>query len=303
MHKITYRHPAQNELLPACRVMASSYRDLQARSGRKLPAMPDFKETPSAVVHMFKTDRNGCWVAFAGKKMVGYGQALMRGRQWYLANLFVETGAQNRGVGRELLRRCVSYGRKKKADSFALCTFPYNEAAMGLYTSFGMMPRNSIFEMAYNVEKIPTIRRTGLRIENGDSYDSILRINRLEKKIRRYPRLVDLKFFASEPKIRDILDFYDGSRWVGYSFIHQNTLIGPAGTIAPRYLPLIVTESFRRCIKNGSKKVMINCGASNREVYSRLKSLGFSIEFLPVFLSTKPYGDFSRYIPAHLAIF
>jgi hypothetical protein len=302
MTEITYRHPTQGELLPACRLMALSYSDLQARSGRKMPKRPRIKKTPSAIVHMHKTDYRGCWVAYSGRRMVGYGQALMRGRQWYLANLFVATHVQNRGVGRELMKRCVNYGRGK-ADSFALCTFPYNEAAMGLYTSFGMMPLFSFFEMNKNISKKPRIRSTRLRIENGNSRKSILRINKLERQIRGYSRLIDLRFFAAEPEIRNILDFYDGSRWVGYSFIHQNTLIGPAGAIAPKYLPDIITESYRRCVRNGSKKVVTNIGATNSRLYSHLKSLGFTIEFMPVFLSTRKYGDFSRYIPAHLAIF
>jgi GNAT superfamily N-acetyltransferase len=302
MAKITYRHPTQEELLPACRLMASSYIDLQARSGRKMPERPKIKKIPSAIVHMYKTDFRGCWVAFSGRRMIGYGQALMRGKQWYLANLFVATHVQNRGVGRELLKRCVNYS-KGKADSFALCTFPYNEAAMGLYIAFGMMPLSNFLEMTKNINKKPRIRSTGLRIENGNSHKSILRINKLEKKIRGYSRLIDLKFFAGEPEIRNILDFYDGSRWIGYSFIHQNTLIGPAGAIAPKYLPSIVAESYRQCVVNGSKKMVITIGAANSQLYGRLKSLGFVIEFMPAFLSTKQYGDFLRYIPAHLAIF
>jgi ribosomal protein S18 acetylase RimI-like enzyme len=302
MTEITYRHPTQDELLSACRMMAASYTDLQARSGRKTPERPKIKKTPSAIVHMHKTDYRGCWTAYSGRRMVGYGQSLMRGKQWYLANLFVAPHVQNRGVGRGLMKRCVNYG-KGKADSFSLCTFPYNEAAIGLYASFGMMPLLNFFEMIRNINNKPRVRRTGLRIENGNSQKSILRINRLEKKIRGYSRLIDLRFFATEPEIRNILDFYDGSRWVGYSFIHQNTLIGPAGAIAPKYLPDIVTESYRQCVSSASKKVIINIGAANRQIYGHLKSLGFIIEFMPVFLSTKKYGDFLRYIPAQLAIF
>lgn len=301
MPKIIYRHPQENELLAAIKTMKASNDHLQARSGRKARDVP-IKEVPSAILHMYKTDFDGCWCAYAGKRTLGYGQALLRGKQWYLANLFIEPDAQGKGIGRGLLRRCLNYG-KGKADSYSLCTFPFNETALGLYTSFGVMPLGTIFEMINSFEKRPKIFPTRLRADSGNSYRSILRINRLEKKIRGYARLVDLKFFAGEPEAREIFDFYDGSRWVGYAFVHQNTLIGPAGAIAPKYLPDIIGESFNRCLDNGSKRVVISVGSANKGVYNRLKSLGFIINFMPVFLSTKPYGDFSRYIPAHLAIF
>ncbi|MEE9554922.1 MAG: GNAT family N-acetyltransferase [candidate division Zixibacteria bacterium] len=302
MPKITYRHPTQDELLPACRVMAGSYLDLQARSGRKVPEKPDFKETPAAVVHMYKTDYKGCWVVYSGNRMVGYGQALMRGKQWYLANLFVETRAQNGGVGRELMKRCLNYGRQKNADSFALCTFPYNEVALGLYAGFGIMPQYPIFEMRNTNTVTRRIQPTGLHIDNGNSNSSILRINRLEKKIRGYARLVDLRFFAGEPDY-EILDFYRGPKWVGYSVIHKRGLIAPSGAIVPKYLPDIVTESFRRTLKYGSKMSIIFAGGSNAQVHNRLRTLGFKIDSISVFLATKQYADFSRYIPAHLALF
>ena len=302
LSKITFRHPTVDELLPACRVMASSYRDLQARSGRKVPEMPEFKEAPAAVVHMYKTDYKGCWVAMAGNRMVGYGQALIRGKQWYLANLFVETRAQNSGVGRELMKRCVNYGRENKVDSFALCTFPYNEVALGLYTSFGIMPQYPIFEMRNTNMVARRIQPTGLSIEDGKANESILRINRLEKKIRGYARLVDLRFFAGESEY-EIFDFYRGSKWVGYSIIHNKSLIAPAGAVEPKYLPDILTKSYKRCLENGSKLNIIFAGGNNADTHQRLRAIGFKIDNISLFLATKPYGDFSRYIPAHLAIF
>lgn len=302
MPQITYRHPTEKELLPACMVMASSYRDLQARSGRKVPEMQNLTETPAAVAHMYKTDRGGCWAAYDGKTVIGYGQALVRGGQWYLANLFVKPDAQNKGVGRELLRRCVAYGRKKKAESYALCTFPYNEVALGLYTSFGFMPRYPIFEMRNYNTVSRGIPPTGLRIRDGGSNESILRINRLEKKIRGYSRLVDLRFFAGQSDY-DITDFYRGSRWIGYSVSFKNSLIGPAGSVEPKDLIEIVTESYRKCFAHGSKLTTVFAGCTNEEIHRRLRSLGFKIDNISVFLSTRSYGDFSRYIPAHLAIF
>jgi ribosomal protein S18 acetylase RimI-like enzyme len=300
MNDITYRHPRESELISAFRLIRRSYNNLQLRSGRQ-PHEAPLGDVPPFYYHLHKTDYGGCWAAYTGKRMVGFGHALMRGRQWYLAFLFVDPRFQFMGIGREILKRCIDYGRQR-ADSFALCTFPYNESALGLYCSFGMMPVYPIFDMRKSEKKKTVIKPTGLRMIEDDSNGSILQINRLEKEIRGYSRLVDLRFFANQPGY-SVYGFYKGSRWVGYSVIHKNSLIGPAGVITAGYLPDIMIESVRRCRPGEGEPIRAFLGGTNEAVYRKLISLGFVIDNLSVFLSTKSYGDFSRYSPAHLAMF
>jgi GNAT superfamily N-acetyltransferase len=300
MHQITYRHPGESELVSAFRLIRRSYNNLQLRSGRQ-PHEAPLGDVPPLYYHLHKTDYGGCWAAYSGTKMVGFGHALLRGKQWYLAFLFIDPRFQFKGIGRQILKRCIDYG-KPRADSFALCTFPYNEAALGLYCSFGLMPIYPIFDMRKAEKKRVTIGPTGLRMIEDDSNKSILRINRLEKEIRGYSRLVDLRFFAGQTSYR-ICNFYKNSRWVGYSVIHGGLLIGPAGAVRAGYLPDILTESVRHCRPGETESMRAFAGNGNDAVYKRLTSLGFIIDNLSVFLSTKSYGDFSRYAPAHLAMF
>jgi ribosomal protein S18 acetylase RimI-like enzyme len=300
MNEITYRHPREAEIISAFRLIRRSYNNLQLRSGRQ-PHDEPLGDVPPLYYHLYKTDYKGCWAAYSGTMMVGFGQALIRGRQWYLAFLFVDPRFQSKGIGREILKRCLDYG-KSRADSFALCTFPYNEAALGLYCSFGLMPVYPIFGMKRTEKKIMRVKPTGLRMVEDDSNKSILRINRLEKEIRGYSRLVDLRFFVSQQNY-GTCNFYKGSKWVGYSIVHKKSLIGPAGSTRAGFLPDILTESLRRCFPGQADSITVFAGGSNEAVYRRLISMGFIIDSLSVFLSTKPYGDFSRYIPAPLAMF
>ena len=300
MNEITYRHPREAEIISAFRLIRRSFNNLQLRSGRQPHDEPS-GDVPPLYYHLHRTDYKGCWAAYCGKKMVGFGHALLRGRQWYLAFLFVDPRFQSRGIGREILKRCIDYG-KSRADSFALCTFPYNEAALGLYCSFGLMPIYPILGMKRTEKKITRVKPTGLRMVEDDSNKSILRINRLEKEIRGYSRLADLRFFASQPDYR-ICSFYKGSKWIGYSVMHKKSLIGPAGAVRAGFLPDILTESVRHCVPWQADPVRIFLGGTNEAAYRGLISLGFIIDNLSVFLSTKSYGDFSRYAPAYLAIF
>jgi GNAT superfamily N-acetyltransferase len=191
MAKITYRHLKQDELLEASRLFQRSFNNLRRKNNR--PTYDDkITEVSPFIHHTFKTDRKGYWGAFDGEKMIGFGHAGMRGKQWYLGNLFVAPRSQVKGVGSELLKRCLNYG-KGKADSYSLCTFSYNEVSLALYSSFGIMPIYPIFVMYRKIDKNFRVRPTGLKVVEDKSNKSILRINRLEKKIRGYSRLIFIK--------------------------------------------------------------------------------------------------------------
>jgi len=300
MAKIIYRQLKRDELLEASRLFQRSFNHLRRKNNR--PTYDDkITEVSPFILHTFKTDREGYWGAFDGEKMIGFGHAGMRGKQWYLANLFVAPKSQVRGVGSELLKRCMRYG-KGKADSYSLCTFSYNEVSLALYSSFGIMPIHPIFVMYRKIDKNFRVRPTGLRMVEDKSNKSILRINRLEKKIRGYSHLIDLRFYARSSHVK-ILNFYKDSRWVGYSAVIRNSHIMPAGSPYQKYLPDILTDSVRECIRSKGKEIEINIGANNRASFQRLKSHGFKIFEMVVFLSTKPYSDLSRYAPANLAMY
>lgn len=300
MKKITYRHLKKDELLEASRLFLRSFNHLRRKNNR--PTHDEkITEVSPFFQHVFETDGKGYWGAFDGDKMIGFGLAIMRGKQWYLGDLFVAPRSQIKGVGSQLLRRCMDYG-KGKADSYSLCTFSYNEVSLALYSSFGIMPLYPIFVMYRKINKNFNVRPTGLKVVEDKSNKSILRINRLEKKIRGYSRLTDLRYYAGSPHVK-ILNFYKNSRWVGYSAIIKDSHIKPAGSPFPKFLPDILTESIRECVRAKTKEIEINIGAENRALFQRLKSHGFRIFEMVVFLSTKPYSDLSRYVPANLAIY
>jgi len=298
--KITIRKFRRGELLDAFKLVIKSANHLRVKNGRK-PWDLTIDEVPAINYHLFDTDPDGTFGAYSKGKLVGYTAALLRGRQWYLAYLFVDPEFQLKGVGRKLLEHAWKYAAGK-INSRALCTFPYNEAALALYSSFGMMPTSPILEMVANFDGKNKAGPTKLRIEEDDSRNSIIRINGLERFIRGYCHLVDLEFFASDPKHK-IYQFYRGREWVGYAVVGNNRLIAPAGATEPNYLPEIITGAYNRCLESKSDYCRIWIGGPNAIAYKRAIDLGFQISEMTAFLSTRPYGDFSRYCPAHLAIF
>ena len=300
MSKLTIRKPHRDEFLQIMKLIIKSANDLRVRSGKR-PWDSVATEVSPLSYHLYETDPDGHKCAYYDNKIVGFTAALMRGKQWYLGYLFVDPAFQNKGVGRKLLDHSFAYG-SDKADTHALCTFPYNETALALYSSFGMMPTSPILEMQKKIEKTDIVPESKLMIEEDNSSRSIFRINRLEKEIRGYSHPIDWKFFSHDSRHK-IFQFYDNSKWVGYSVISGNRLIAPAGAIEAHYLPDIISESYRITIRQGADYCLLWIGGPNAAVFQRLKSHRFIIKEMSVFMSNKPYGDFSRYCPAHLAVF
>lgn len=61
------------------------------------------------VQHQLATDPAGCWIAEVGGEAVGEAIAVRRERLWMLSSYAVLPTVQNRGIGRVLLERTLSY--------------------------------------------------------------------------------------------------------------------------------------------------------------------------------------------------
>jgi GNAT superfamily N-acetyltransferase len=61
------------------------------------------------VRHQLTTDPAGCWIAEAAGEVVGEAIALRRERMWILSSYAVLPTAQNRGIGKALLERALTY--------------------------------------------------------------------------------------------------------------------------------------------------------------------------------------------------
>ena len=62
-----------------------------------------------------------------------------------MKRLFVRESAQGRGVGRELIEKCIAWGKELHYDLMVLDTIPRLEAANSLYQKFGFTPRGAYY--------------------------------------------------------------------------------------------------------------------------------------------------------------
>ncbi len=297
MKKINYRKTRRKDLIPAARLIRTSINDLRVKSGHK-PQRWRVAGIPPLFDHLRKTDPGLSVCAWAGDKLVGYASALVRGRQWYLAQLFVHPRYQDKGVGREMLQQVWRDGHDM---THSLCTFAFNMQAVGIYSKFGMAPLCDLPWLHADPEKLKKLEPTGLKIIDSHTRADLKWLNELESEIRGYVHPQEWKLWLSNEKYK-LYFFTSRGRKVGYGMIINDMLIAPVGVISPKHMIDVMTEIIRLARPKPGKKIMLWCPTLNVGLYTYLIDIGFRATEMEIFMSDTPYPDWQRYVPATLAV-
>jgi len=301
--RITYRRCRKKDLAAASRLVMRSFNDVRRRTGKApIPWRP--RGAPPFFAHLLRTDPGTFHCAWRGERLVGFGAALVRGRQWYLAWLFVDPRLQDRGIGRRLIERTWRDGR---GMTHALATMTYNPGAVGLYSRFGMLPRSMISMMTRPIDGIDVPGPTGIDVSDRVDRRDLSWINGLEREIRGYPHAPEWRFWHEQGEYR-ILIFRRRGRRVGYGMISGWGAIQPVGATRAADLPIVMAETIRIAVAGARPgkphaKLTVFCPQEAESVYADLIGLGFRISEILLFMSDEPYGDLTRYLPATLAVF
>ena len=141
----TYRLAREDDLSAMRLIQSTALHDLIAtRGGREPSVMPITDEPSSEMRHLLRTDPKLAWVAIEDGRTVGFSVGFVRRELWFLADLFVLPGANGKGVGGELLQRCLAAGMERGARIRAVMSSE-DPAAQVLYIRAGMVPRFPLF--------------------------------------------------------------------------------------------------------------------------------------------------------------
>ncbi len=294
--KIVYKPCRKKDLLPAFKMIHTSLNHLRKNTGKE-PIRRRIRRLVE-VEHLYGLDRSTFWCAWAGGNIIGFAAALIRGKQWYLAFLFVHPRYQDKGVGRELMQRVW---RNRPGMSHSLSTFAFNMQAVGIYSKFGMAPLNFLPIMELDLAKFAPPEPSGLKIQPCSSRHDLSWIIALDRKIRGYGHPQEWRFWSKYDKAK-IYIFKNRGKRVGYSMVYKQGFIGPAGAVSNEYLTKIVSDSIG-LLKPKDKRIRINCPTVNLNLYRYLIGLGFRLLEMDIFMSDRSYADFQHYVPAQLAIF
>ncbi|OQX91714.1 MAG: hypothetical protein B6D58_06655 [candidate division Zixibacteria bacterium 4484_95] len=297
MGKINIRRCQRKNLLPALRLMRTCVNHLRRKTGKE-PFRWRISKIPPFFDHLLKTDPNTFYCAISGEKIIGFAGAIIRGKQWYLAYLFVHPRYQNKGLGKKLIQKVWL---DSQGMSHGLCTFAFNMQAVGLYSKVGLMPLCNLLWMEIVPDRLKKLKPTGLKIYDTPTRADITWINKLESKIRGYPHPSEWRFWVKNDLYKPHIFKYRGKR-VGYSVIGDDYQIAPAGAISNDYLLKVMNETLRVVKPKKGGKVKLWCPTLNINLYRFLIDIGFRASEMEIFMADKPYPDWQRYVPATLAV-
>jgi len=144
------------------------------------------------IVHPWRSDPGGAFVAELDGQVIGVAEAIVRERLWCLSMLAVQPGVQSAGVGRALMARGVRYGRA--ADS-GLIVSSNDPRALRLYADYGFA-LHPTFEASGVVDRrrAPAL---GGRVHEDDG-DDLEAFAALTREIRGAPYTEELRFALTQ---------------------------------------------------------------------------------------------------------
>jgi ribosomal protein S18 acetylase RimI-like enzyme len=291
---IVFRPARADELQRAEELVVHSINDLTERHGFGPMATlrpPDFQ------LFSLKDDPDGLWVAEADGQIVGFALSWVCGDLWFLAELFVAPCHQGRGVGNELLARTFAHARKAGATNKCLITFTFNVASQGLYIRHGLFPRLPIYLFSVARDVLTTrLQGDKLRstpIESTASHVEILA--QIDVHTLGISREKHHRYLLNDGAMKGVL-LHDSGNCVGYAYVSATGHVGPLAVAQASATGAAFRTALDLAAASGAAQVSAFLPGVSEALGIAVKH-GMRITFPMVLLSTRDFGDWTRYLP------
>jgi GNAT superfamily N-acetyltransferase len=313
--------PARLEDLPACAaIWRTALNDYLVRLGQ--PEEPeDLTGVTTLYTHLLATDPDGFIVATrpdeaepGGERVVAFAVAVVRSSLWYLSMLFVLPEEQGMGMGRTLLERVLPAPGTEVA--LATSTDSLQPISNALYARFGIVPRLPLLHLVGSVrrpEALPNLpdgvtasafeelagdpdHVAGVGTGQGDGHRRLADlVNLLDLEIAGFEHPQDHRFLRTVDRHGYLFRAGDGTI-LGYGYTSDSGRVGPVAVRDESLVASALGHLMRAARPRGAFGLWVP-GAAGPAVTALLEA-GLRLEDFPILLCwTRPFGDFSRYLP------
>jgi GNAT superfamily N-acetyltransferase len=217
---------------------------------------------------------------------------------WFLAQLFVEPNIQHKGLGRALLGKALEQSEACNATNRALITFAYSPFSTGLYAQHGVFPQIPLYRMSGPSHvinsRLGSSDCTCLAIEL--AAPSIKVLGQIDQDVLGFRRDKHHSFSMQSHAARALLIRRAG-RDIGYAYIASDGHIGPIALVDASAGAKAVTAVLKRAVDMGTEQVSMIVPGPAAGCMAAAVAAGMRIGEPLVLLSSRPFGDWRRYLP------
>jgi ribosomal protein S18 acetylase RimI-like enzyme len=291
---VVFRPAQAQELERAEELVVRSINDLTERHG--FGPMATLRPVQFQLFSL-RDDPDGFWVAEDQGEMLGFAFSWICGELWFLAELFVKPGHQGRGIGDELLKRTLEHAQKRGATNKALIAISFNRASQGLYIRHGLYPRLPIYNFGVTRDVL-TARLQGAQLrcvpleETASHLHSLAQIDAEALGVSRERHH---GYLINGDAIEGFL-LYANDDCVGYAYISDGH-IGPLAVARTNIMGTAFRTALNLAAESGSSQASAFLPGTNEEALGVAVEHGMRITFPMVLMSTRDFGDWTRYLP------
>jgi hypothetical protein len=253
---------------------------------------PDFQ------LFSLRDDPGGLWLAEADGAILGFAFSWVCDDLWFLAELFVAPGHQGRGIGNKLLTLTFEHARKAGATNKALITFTFNVVSQGLYMRHGLFPRLPIY--FFNAQRDALMKRLqGEKLRWTDIEPAASHLNSLaeiDAGTLGISRERHHRYLLNDSSMKGYF-LYGGSDCIGYTYISDKGHIGPLALLRAEVMGAAFRTALNLAGAAGAPQVSAFLPGTSDIALSIAAEHGMRITFPMVLVSTRDFGDWTRYLP------
>jgi GNAT superfamily N-acetyltransferase len=233
------------------------------------------------------------WVAedSVSGEMVGYARSIERGGLFELSEFFVLPARQAAGLGGELLSRAFPLGRGEVRAIIATTDL----RAQSRYYRAGTAARFPIASVTGKpgvaVASVPVQSDLeAVRAGEGDVPDLV----ELERAVLEFDRGDEFGWLLDQ---REGYIYRRDGELVGSAFLGSRGAVGPLAARDPAHLPAILDHLERRAAELELAEMALDVPMPNEVAMRHLLDRRFRLDpFLTFLMSSRPFGQFDRYI-------
>jgi GNAT superfamily N-acetyltransferase len=233
------------------------------------------------------------WVAEEADsgRLIGHARSIERGGLFELSEFFVLPDRQAAGVGRQLLDRAFPNDRGEVRAIIATT----DTRAQARYYRAGTAARFPILSLT----GVPGVASgtgplDGTLEPQPATPDDIGAMNELEQSLLGFARGHEFGWLLEH---REGFVYRRAGRLVGYAFIGNRGGIGPVGAAEAADVPGILDHLERTAAERQVAEVSVDVPGPNEIAVRHLIARRFKMDsFFTLFMSSRPFGQFDRYI-------